>query len=258
MNTETKTPGTRSMRAVLGLGMMLLLGLSGCSSNSEHRSVGGIATDDAGSTTEVDGMSSDGAPIPFSCRGTGARFITDVVAHHFGDGQNTGQALFPTPILGPPKGGGACQGSTDVVSLGNGGSVVVAFAGNEIVDEPGPDFTVFENPFGINCDLSNIFAELATVGVSEDGVSFVDFPCTAIAPPYGQCAGWHPVYANADVDAGAIDPLDPAVSGGDPYDLADVGLSRARYVRVVDRPDITGTSGVFDLDAVAIVHPACP
>lgn len=196
---------------------------------------------------------SDGA---FSCQGTGARFITDVVAHHFGDGQNTGQAQFPTPILGPPKGGGACQGSTDVVSLGNGGWVIVAFAGNEIVDGPGPDFTVFENPFGINCDLSNIFAELATVGVSEDGVTFVDYPCTAVAPPYGECAGWHPVYANADTNT--IDPLDPTVSGGDTYDLADVGLARARYVRIVDRPDLTGINGVFDLDAAAIVHPACP
>lgn len=257
MTIGTQTPRRRWRRAVLGIGTMSLLVASGCSSGPENRSVGGSVTNDAASN-EGDGAPPDGAPAPFSCDGTGARFVTDVVAHHFGDGQNTGQALFPTPILGPPKGGGACQGSTDVVSLGNGGFVVVAFAGNEIVDEPGPDFTVFENPFGIGCDLSNIFAELATVGVSEDGVSFVDFPCTAVAPPYGQCAGWHPVYANADADAGTIDPLDPTVSGGDTYDLADVGLSRARYVRIVDRPDLTGTSGVFDLDAMSIVHAACP
>lgn len=205
----------------------------------------------ADSTATMDGSSADGA---FSCDGPGARFITDAVAHQFGPGQNTGQNLFPTPIYGPPKGGGACQGSTDVVSLGNGGSVTVAFGGNEIIDGPGTDFLVFENPFGVGCNLNDVYAELATVSVSEDGITFVEFPCTATAAPYGLCAGWHPVFANADTNT--IDPLDPTVAGGDPYDLADVGLSRARFVRIVDRVDLT--TQVFDLDAVGIVHAACP
>ena len=148
------------------------------------------------------------------------------------------------------------MGSTDVVSLGNGGSVVLEFAGNAIVDGPGPDFIVFENPFGQNCDKDKIFAELGTIGVSQDGVNFTDFPCTATMPPYGECSGWNPVFANAGTND--IDPTDPAVAGGDPYDLADVGMKWARYVRVTDRVDITGTAGVYDLDAVSIVHPACP
>ncbi len=148
------------------------------------------------------------------------------------------------------------MGSTDVVSLGNGGWVVLEFAGNAIVDGPGPDFIMFENPFGINCDPNNVFAELGTVGVSQDGEHFTDFPCTATMPPFGECSGWHPVFANPDTND--IDPTDPAVAGGDPYDLADVGMKWARYVRVTDRPDLTGTAGVYDLDAVSIVHPACP
>ena len=194
----------------------------------------------------------------FVCHGPGARFATGSPAHEFGPGQNTGQDVFPTPILGPPKGGGACGGSNDVVSLGNGGFVVVEFAGNAIVDGPGPDFIVFENPFGIGttCDTSNVFAELGTVSVSEDGVTWTEFPCTATSPPYGQCSGWHVVYANADTND--IDPTDPAVAGGDAYDLADVGVTSARYVRVQDRADLTGMAGVYDLDAVSIVHPACP
>lgn len=209
---------------------------------------------DAGSLT--DARATDTGDSAFVCNGQGARFATGSPSHSFGPGQNTGQDLFPTPILGPPKGGGACQGSTDIVSLGNGGSVVVEFAGNAIVDGPGPDFIVFENPFGASCDLSRVFAELGTVAVSDDLVHWFEFPCTASTPPYGACSGWHVVYANADTNG--IDPTDPAVAGGDAYDLSDLGVHRVRYVRITDRADLTGTAGVYDLDAVSIVHPACP
>jgi hypothetical protein len=200
--------------------------------------------------------SGTGRDAGFACQGSGARFATGSPEHAFGPGQDTGQDLFPAPILGPPKGGGACQGSTDVVSLGNGGFVVVEFAGNAIVDGPGPDFIVFENAFGVSCNATNVFAELGTVSVSEDGVTWTAFPCTATAAPYGQCSGWQPVLANADTND--IDPTDPAAAGGDAYDLADIGVSSARYVRVEDRADLTGMAGVYDLDAVAIAHPACP
>jgi len=141
------------------------------------------------------------------------------------------------------------------VSLGNGGSVTLEL-GARIVDEPGPDFIVFENAFFAGGDPSQPFAELATVEVSEDGETWTAFPCTADAPPYGTCAGWHPVYAN--VDENDIDPLDPSVAGGDAFDLADVGVESARYVRITDRVDLVGMNGVFDLDAVAAVHSECP
>jgi hypothetical protein len=211
---------------------------------------------DAAPSTGADAAAIDDGGVPrLVCHGPGARYATSVVAHGFGPGQSAGQDQLPTPLLGPPKGGGLCQGSTDVVSLGNGGWVVVEFRGNAILDRPGPDFIVFENAFGIGCDPNNVFAELGTVAVSEDGVTWLDFPCTATAPPYGQCSGSHPVFANPDTNT--IDPTDPALAGGDAYDLADVGLGTARYVRVTDRPDTTGLSGVYDLDAVAIVHPEC-
>ncbi len=190
------------------------------------------------------------------CNGPGARFVTGVVDHSFGPGQNQGQDRFPSNIFGPPHGGGCCQGSLDTVSLGNGGSVTVEFAGNAIVDGPGPDFIVFENAFYTNGNPDQVFAELGTVEVSADGQTWTGFPCTALAPPYGSCAGWHPVYANPDTNN--IDPLDPKVAGGDAFDLADIGVSYARYVRITDRPDQTGFSGVFDLDAVGIVNALCP
>jgi len=241
---------------------------------------GGIATDsghDVGSrgpsdsTIRMDGSrASDGAhdsgataadvggPLaPLVCNGAGTHFATSVVSFEFGPGQNSGQTQFPAWVLGPPTGAGACQGAVDgVVSLGNGGTVTLAFGNDAIVDGPGPDFIVFENAFGVNCDLSNVFAELATVEVSDDGVTWRTYPCTATVPPYGACAGWHPVYANADTNT--IDPRDPTTAGGDPFDLADVGLSRARLVRITDRADLDGLNGVFDLDAVSIVNSACP
>lgn len=214
---------------------------------------------DAGASPGTDSgtLPPDAGLPPLVCDGAGPRFATRVVSHAFGPGQNVGQTHFPAWVLGPPVGAGECQGATTgVVSLGNGGTLVLAFDGNAIVDGPGADFIVFENAFDIGCDGGDVFAELATVSVSEDGVTWTDFPCTATMPPYGTCAGTKPVLANADTNT--IDPTDPAVAGGDAFDLADVGVPRARFVRITDRPDLTGTAGVFDLDAVSIVHPACP
>ena len=206
-------------------------------------------TADAGPT---DAGVADAATPSFVCNGPGPRFATRIVAEAFGPGQNFGQDQLPGIVLGPPKGGGSAQGSTDVCSLGVGGSITLAFDGNAIVDGPGPDFIVFENPFAVGGNLNDPYAELGTVAVSDDGVTWVSFPCTATAPPYGTCAGWNYVYANADTND--IDPTDPAVAGGDPFDLADIGVARARFVRVTSRPDL---ATVFDLDAVSIVNAAC-
>jgi hypothetical protein len=48
------------------------------------------------------------------------------------------------------------------------------------------------------------------------------------------------------------------VAGGDAFDLADIGVARARYVKITDRADLTGSTPVFDLDAVSIHNAACP
>src|SRR5262249_6691717 len=157
------------------------------------------------------------------CNGPGPRFATRVVSDAFGPGQNAGRDKLPDIVLGPPKGAGVTQGSLDVASLGNGGSITLAFDGNAIVDGPGPDFIVFENAFAAGGNPNNPYAEPGTVAVSNDGVTWTSFPCTATAFPYGTCAGWHVVYANPDTNS--IDPTDPTVAGGDPFDLADIGVS---------------------------------
>jgi hypothetical protein len=185
-----------------------------------------------------------------------SRFATKVESFTAGPGPNFGQADLPQVVLGPPKGAGAVNGSLDVATLGNGGSITLGLAPSSIVDRPGPDFIVFENSFYAGGDPEAPFAELATVEVSQDGEHFTAFSCTATEPPYGTCAGWHPVYANSDQNE--IDATDPELAGGDAFDLAELGMARASYVRITDRQDLTGLNGAFDLDALSIVNADCP
>lgn len=208
----------------------------------------------AGGAEDAGGMTGNAGAAPrFECDGEGARFVTGVVDFAFGDGQDHGQEEFPAPILGAPLGAGCCAGSLDVTSLGEGGFVVVEFEGNVIADGAGPDFVVFENAFvPQGADESAVFAEVGSVSVSQDGVAWFDFPCTADEYPFGECAGWHAVLAN--VDDNDLSPFDAEAAGGDAFDLSHVGLEWARYVRIEDRADVVGT---FDLDAVAIVNAGC-
>jgi hypothetical protein len=179
-------------------------------------------------------------------------FATGVVSFTPGACAGYGQNAMPAIVLGPPAGGGENEGSLDVVSLGTGGEIVLSFAPEEIVDGPGTDFIVFENAFAIDGNASNVYAEPGEVSVSEDGVTWTTFPCTATSPPYGSCAGWHPVLAS-----GAS--FDPASAGGDPFDLSAIGVSRAKLVRIRDKSQegcaVPGPNNDgFDLDAVAILH----
>ena len=215
----------------------------------------------------------DGAPVPADAPATAPAFVTGVVSFDPGECAGFNASSLPGVVEGPPAGGGSDHGSTDVVSLGVGGSIVVSFAPAAIVDGPGPDFIVFENPFWVAGNSDDAYAEPGEVSVSDDGVTWQVFPCapapdpqsahgTGVAPPYGKCAGWHVVWSSP---TNGISPTDPAVAGGDAFDLADLGVTRARYVRIVDktleacpeagsRPDNAG----FDLDAVSIVHAERP
>jgi hypothetical protein len=158
---------------------------------------------DGGQKPRVDGgFPTDGGVLP------AARFAQRVVSVTPGDCAGFGLASMPDVVLGPPEGSGDTQGSLDVLSLGKGGAIVLSFEENPIVDGPGADFVVFENAFFAGGDPSRPFVELATVSVSEDGVSFVEFPCTKSAsepPPYGACAGWRPVRSSS---ANGVSPFD--------------------------------------------------
>lgn len=180
-------------------------------------------------------------------------YATRVVSFTPGKCAGFGASKMPEIALGPPVGGGHDKGSLDVVSLGTGGEIVLSFEPNVLVDGPGVDLLVFENAFyGVGADEP--FAEIGEVSVSEDGVNWATFPCTATAYPWGACAGWHPV---SKEDSSS---LDPEKVGGDPFDLADIGVTRAKFVRIVDKgemacnPAVNPKTNGFDLDAIAAVH----
>lgn len=188
-------------------------------------------------------------------RSVGGRYAARVVSFSPGAGATFGADRLPGVALGPPVGGGEFRGGTDVVSLGDGGEIVLGFD-VDIVDGPGDDLTVFENPFAVPGTGDRYWEELGEVAVSLDGVTWATFACDAAgARPHTGCAGWSVVYASPGSGACATDPR---VSGGDGFDLARVGVARARFVRVRDlrtqglAPPSTG----FDLDAVAVLHAA--
>jgi len=214
--------------------------------------------------------------IALAARASAEPFADAVVGYTIGTGGGAMETALPGVVLGPPRGGGAFRGTTDTFSLGLGGSIVLGFTDNVVIDGPGPDLTIFENAFLVHGETTLApYAEPGTVSVSADGVHWVAFPCALDAPPYYPgCAGVYPVFANAD-DPGAPSPLvpsttpiadlvgvpfagfvAPAGSGGDSFDLALVGLHAARFLRI-DASQIdarlAGLSG-FDLDAVAAVN----
>ena len=176
---------------------------------------------------------------------------------------------------------GKVGGSTNVVSLGydpdspdtKGGTITVGLGLTDgstdakcVVDGPGADFVVFENPFrtgDIGGGNPGTYNEVATVEVSDDGLRWFPFP-------------WQ-------IDENNNEFLDPARytnlagvipvdEGGDPFDLSQViednpgvldANFRACFIRIVDGGtafDDYGTtqsdlynSGA-DINAVQAIH----
>ncbi len=52
-----------------------------------------------------------------------------------------------------------------------------------------------------------------------------------------------------------MEPLDANATGGDAFDLSDLGLGAVSFVRITDLgEDSTAPTAGFDLDAVGAVH----
>jgi hypothetical protein len=174
-------------------------------------------------------------------------FANKVISFKPGEHAGFGQDRYPCIVLGGPEGGGDMAGSLDVLSLGSGGEIVLSFEDVELVDGPGPDLLVFENSF-------SGYVETASVAVSIDGTEWHEWTCTPEKESgYPGCAGVASVRASS---VNGIDATDPAKAGGDAFDLADLGLFSARFVRIRDTGTnpAEGISGGFDLDAIAAVH----
>ena len=211
-----------------------------------------VIDDDAADDTPADDDTS--VPDPPAgddsdpCQG----FAQSLHSVDYGDGAGFGQSSLPEIVLGPPQGAGELAGSTHVLSLGGQGEIVLDLGTCAAVDGPGADFIVFENTFYIGGNPLAPYAELGVAGVSTDGVNFVEFDCNSAAYPYDGCAGWHPVLSHPDND---ISPFDVDNAGGEAFDLSDIGVESARYIRIRDLNGSGGGGAVgFDLDAIAVVN----
>jgi hypothetical protein len=245
----------------LGLHAALLLGIiAACSGSAEDTPTPGAGGDSA-SAGAAGEQSAAGATTEAGAGGVSFGATTSVYASNvesFTPGTSAGynQDKMPGIVLGPPVGKGNEAGSIDVASLGAAGEIVLAFGDFGIVDGPGPDLIVFENAFWPSGDASAVFAELGEVSVSEDGETWEAFPCDTEGDGDGNFPGCAGVTPTLEYDAKQLIPLDPALSGGDSFDLADVGLKRARFVRIRDLKTLPpgGISTGFDLDAVGVIH----
>jgi len=207
-----------------------------------------------------------------------ADFATRVVSYT----QGGGSGIFtPANVLGAPRGGGTGGGSTHVLSLGEGGQLVLGFAVT-LCDGPGADFIVCENPFLAGGTLSS-FAELAFVAVSTDGIHFARMPNRYLGPatspgaygtlPLGSTEGLAGAMPVHSVTGPGV--LDPCRVGGDAFDLAElaghilvesgkVDPDRINYIRIIDIKSgqerdslgrvIHDPGNGCDIDAVVVIH----
>lgn len=174
-----------------------------------------------------------------------------VFDHHFGFGQTLGQAAdyFPHNVLGPlnPNVSSTTPASTpeEVLSLGRDGWLVVGFE-SPIIDGLGPDFTVFENAFTFP---GGVFDEWLIVSVSQDGNTWFTFPYDSLT---GEgFAGRTPT------QGGNPNYQDPAQSGGDSFDLATLGLTEIKYVKLQDATRFQSPDRLSaEVDAVVAIHQA--
>jgi len=224
-------------------------------------------------------------PAPVSLGGENDPFADEVISYAPLDPSSGGD---PARALGAPSGVGSTMGSLHVVSLhaledagGSGpygGEMVIKFD-NLIRDVSGADFTVFENVFYLDGLENKRWMEPSVVYVSRNGEDwslfpFNYFPTSDLSNPGNYLkgfAGVEPVFSNGVYP----DPTNPAVSGGDQFDLADVGLDWIQYVRLRSTGDRwltdpdgdevrhtaemgalsgTGASG-FDLDGLCAIEP---
>lgn len=181
-----------------------------------------------------------------------------LISVSFGDGSIFGQdsLYFPQNVFsGPDTSARINIGSADpieIASLGLSGEIILGF-NKPVLNKNGYDFTVFENAFLIQFGprAGEIFAEPAKVSVSADGITYYTFPFDSLT--LDGCAGTIPTNGNEN-------PQNPAVSGGNSFDIELLGLSEISFVKLTDISEIVKNNPThpfydpiingFDLDAI--------
>jgi hypothetical protein len=178
------------------------------------------------------------------------RWVDRVVDWEFGTGGGFGQEYLPDNLLGPPDPAATftvpASGADQLLTLGDGGWVTLAFEDNRVTDGPGPDLRICENPFRVGGNPDQVWTEPAIIELSADGVQWITVPWDSTT--HEGLAGRAPVNGSAD-------PGDPEAMGGDLVDLAGVGLPEVAFVRLRDLP---GDGRSFDLDAVGALRLEAP
>ncbi|HUT78618.1 MAG TPA: LIC_13355 family lipoprotein [Polyangia bacterium] len=184
-----------------------------------------------------------------------AAFADEVVDAPGATGEGSGDA---NNAVNGVRGGGQFAGGTDVFSLGCevgvDNTIVLGWSGTRFWDGPGADLAVFENAFeyqGAN------FMDQVIVEVSADGESWVALPHDYVHADetvystdplmWPGFAGVTPVLLHEEDNP--VDPFDPALAGGDHFDLADlpaedpvtqqIMASGGLHVRLVTAPSRT-------------------
>lgn len=186
--------------------------------------------------------------------------IDTVLSFLPGRGQNIGQdsIYFPKNIFNlPRKTISETVPESDpnyLCSIGLGGEIIVGWKNFELIDLEGDDLIVFENAF-VNPVTKKIFAEPATISVSQDGITFIDFPFDF--QTLQGCAGTKPTNGGAN-------PFDPLSCGGNSFDLSSIGIRRIKYIKIKDlcdsillfenHPYYDPILSGFDLDCVVGLH----
>lgn len=168
-----------------------------------------------------------------------------------------------------------------MVSLGDSGVATLTFA-QPVINEPGPDFAVFENGFLNMNNNEEAFLELAFVEVSSDGVNYHRFPATSLTQTTQQISGTGSPGTGDYINARHINNFagKHISKYGAPFDLeemtgiAGLDVDHITHIRLVD---VIGSLGAhastdhsgntindpyptpfptcgFDLDAVAVLH----
>ncbi|MES2966750.1 MAG: hypothetical protein V4668_03110, partial [Patescibacteria group bacterium] len=169
----------------------------------------------------------------FTCEDPSVRYADNVITSAIGVRKDGGAIIAnrtnPIKALGAPQSAGLPFDNpsplSEFFSLGfnanvnatSGGSVVLEFTNNYVVDGPGNDLRMYEITGGTSYGVEKVKIE-----VSQNGIS------------------WFPVASSVDRDAEA--------------DLATSGLSWARYVRLTDvsvRADFPNDADGYDLDALS-------
>ncbi len=168
-----------------------------------------------------------------------------------GDNAGFGADALPSIVEGLGDTAKTSEGSTDVVSLGVGGSITLEF-NCAIADGDGVDFVVYENAFLV-AGGESAFVEAGLVEVADDSGEFRAFDCTVPDVPVAAddgvdgCAGMAVVNASAENGLAGVFPD----GGGDGFDIESVGLDVVRFVRITDLSEGGAADNAgFDLDAV--------